>query len=402
MSTPSGSSAKGPVPIRRRRPPPGERNRGAVDALQTKIAVNVQNLDESRFKEQLRDNIAELPEAAGCDAAYLALFRKDLSAIDTIIASSSVFSSCNPDALTGESLSHWPWLSKRLGHLRVIEVTDTEAGPKVARTELDRLNELGIGSVLILGFAVRNEVAGYLAFVNEHPVESWDASLHLLIKLIGTSLSSGLERMRSVSMLDEMEDRNELVSLTANDGIWDFDGRAKKIRLSRRWKDMLGYDINQEDVLPDWYRLVHPDDMARVQAKMREHLEGKSEFFESVHRMKHQNGEWRWMTSRAKARQDEMAAFFSRIALKRTVEWKEEIVFPSPAPARSMWAVFPDGSGMLIRGKTDPRRAFADWLLRRVESVLGRQLEQRSLIFFAILLGSALIGFALIRHFADS
>jgi len=298
MSTPSGSSAKGPVPIRRRRPPPGERNRGAVDALQTKIAV-------SRFKEQLRDNIAELPEAAGCDAAYLALFRSDLSAIDTIIASSSVFSSCNPDALTGESLSHWPWLSKRLGHLRVIEITDTEAGPKVARAELHRLNELGIGSVLILGFAVRNEVAGYLAFVNERPVESWDASLHLLIKLIGTSLSSGLERMRSVSILDEMEDRDELVSLTANDGIWDFDGRAKKIRLSRRWKDMLGYDIDQEDVLPDWYRLVHPDDMARVQTKMREHLEGKSEFFESVHRMKHQNGEWRWMTSRAKARQDE-------------------------------------------------------------------------------------------------
>ena len=68
---------------------------------------------------------------------------------------------------------------------------------------------------------------------------------------------------------------------------------------------MLGYPEDQEDVLPDWYRLVHPDDMARVQAKMREHLEGKSEFFESVHRMKHQNGEWRWMTSRAKARQDE-------------------------------------------------------------------------------------------------
>ncbi len=305
MNTPSGNKAKGPVPIRRRRPPPGERNRGAADALQTKIAVNVQNLDENRFKEQLRDNIAELPEAAGCDAAYLVLFRSDLSAIDSVISSSSVFSSCNPDALTGESLSHWPWLSKRLGHLRVIEVNDTEAGPKVARAELDRLNELGFGSILILGFAVRNEVAGYLALANEHPVESWDASLHLLIKLIGTSLSSGLERMRSASMLDEMEDRNELVSLTANDGIWDFDGRAKKIRLSRRWKDMLGYDVEQEDVLLDWYRLVHPDDMARVQAKMREHLEGKSEFFESVHRRRHQNGEWRWMTSRAKARQDE-------------------------------------------------------------------------------------------------
>ena len=64
---------------------------------------------------------------------------------------------------------------------------------------------------------------------------------------------------------------------------------------------MLGYDIGDEEVLLDWYHLVHPDDMARVQSRMRDHLDGKSEFFESVHRMKHQSGDWRWMSSRAKA-----------------------------------------------------------------------------------------------------
>ena len=51
MSIPSGSKSSGRVPTRRRRPPPGERNRGAVDALQTKIAVNVQRLDQDQFKE---------------------------------------------------------------------------------------------------------------------------------------------------------------------------------------------------------------------------------------------------------------------------------------------------------------------------------------------------------------
>lgn len=40
----------------------------------------------------------------------------------------------------------------------------------------------------------------------------------------------------------------------------------------------------------------------------------------------------------------------------------------------------------------------SDWLLRRLEAALGREFEQRSLIFFAILLGSALISFALIRQ----
>ncbi|MGB5581747.1 MAG: EAL domain-containing protein, partial [Woeseia sp.] len=221
-----------------------------------------------------------------------------------VYASSSVFCACNPQALSKDSLDNWPWLMQRLGHLRVVEIAGTDGAPAGAAEEFARLAELSIGSCLIIGFSIRGEMAGFLAVANERPVDAWDANQHLLIKLIGTSLASGLERMRTREILDELEERNELISLTANDGIWDFDGDTKKIRLSRRWKAMLGYD-DQSDVLPDWYRLVHPDDMARVQAKMREHLEGKSPFFESVHRMKHQNGEWRWMTSRAKARQDD-------------------------------------------------------------------------------------------------
>jgi len=305
MSTAPGSSITGSLPVKHRRPRAGERNRGAVDALQTKIAVNVQNLDPERYVEQLRDNIAELPDATGCDAAFLALFSEQGSGIETILSSTSVFSPCNPEPLTGETLDAWPWLLARLGHLRLIDVPDTDDGSAMAKPELKRLAELNIGSCLVIGFTVRDELAGFLALANERPVEAWDANLHLLMKLIGASLASGLERMRTLSALEELEERNYLVNLTANDGIWDFDGQTKRIELSRRWKEMLGYDQDRDDVLPDWYRLVHPDDMARVQAKMREHLEGKTPFFESVHRMKHQNGEWRWMTSRAKARQDD-------------------------------------------------------------------------------------------------
>jgi diguanylate cyclase (GGDEF)-like protein/PAS domain S-box-containing protein len=304
MNKPSGSSIAGPIPANPRRPRAGERNRGAVDALQTKIAVNVQNLDPDRFQEQLRDNIAELPDATGCDAAFLVLFDADLSGFESVLSSASVFSACNPNALATESISDWPWLSQNLGHLRLIEVADSAIVPQGADAEMARFAELQIGSILIIGFSVRNELGGFLALANERPVEHWDANLHLLMKLIGASLASGLERMRTIEILDEYEERNALVNMTANDGIWDFDGESKRIKLSRRWKSMLGYDVNQQDVMPDWYRLVHPDDMSRVQGKMRDHLAGKSEFFESVHRMKHQNGEWRWMTSRAKALQD--------------------------------------------------------------------------------------------------
>ena len=41
----------------------------------------------------------------------------------------------------------------------------------------------------------------------------------------------------------------------------------------------------------------------------------------------------------------------------------------------------------------------ADWLVDRVEHFLGRRLEQRSLLFFVLLLALALASFAAIRHF---
>ena len=39
----------------------------------------------------------------------------------------------------------------------------------------------------------------------------------------------------------------------------------------------------------------------------------------------------------------------------------------------------------------------SDWALRRIEAFAGRQFEHRTLIFFAIILGLALLSFGLIR-----
>ncbi len=291
--------------IRHRKPRAGERTRGTVDAMQTKFAVGVQNLDPENYLNQLQANVDELPDAAGADAAFIALISQDGADIETVLASSSGFAQCKPVQLAGEKLEDWQWLRSRLGHLRVIEVADTMTGPAQARDDLERLNELHIGAMLVIGVSVNGEIAGFLGIANEHPVESWDANLHLLMKLFGSSLAAGLERVRDKLVLIELQERNALVAMTANDGIWDFDGESKRINLSRRWKTMLGYDVEDDDVKLDWYKLVHHDDIARVQTRMREHLEGKSPFFESVHRMKHQSGEWRWMTSRAKGIVDE-------------------------------------------------------------------------------------------------
>ncbi len=285
--------------VRQRRPRAGERTRGSVDALQTRLSVKLQTLDVDNVDDDLQSAVNGMPEATGCDAAFFATISDDGLEIERVFKAASGFSASNPEVLAGDSLDAWPWLTSRLGHLRILEI-DTADRKGRGSAERERLAELHFGSLLVTGIAVNGELAGFLAFANEHAAESWDANLHLLIKLLGASLATGLERVRDRQILKDLEERNALIAKTANDGIWDFDGLEKRLDLSPRWRTMLGYEDSDEELSLDWYTLVHPDDMARVQTRMREHLEGKAELFESTHRMKHRNGEWRWMSSRAK------------------------------------------------------------------------------------------------------
>jgi len=296
--------AKTTTGIRSRRPLAGERTRGTVDALQTQIAVNLQNLTVDNVDDQLRRNISDLPEAAGCDAAFLALFSDDGRTIESVYSAKSGFIQCSAEALTGDDVDTWSWLASRLGHLRIVEIDDTHDLASKGNDEAGRLAELHFGSLLILGISVDDDAVGFLALGYESALNGFDAQLHLLIKLIGASLASGLKKLSDERVLLEMRERADLVNATANDGIWDFDGASKHTRLSRRWREILGYEDEDEHLNLDWYNLVHPDDMSRVQTKMRDHLEGRAELFESTHRMRHRSGEWRWMSCRAKGIQD--------------------------------------------------------------------------------------------------
>jgi hypothetical protein len=65
-----------------------------------------------------------------------------------------------------------------------------------------------------------------------------------------------------------------------------------------------------------------------------------------------------------------MAAFFSWVGYKSTLEWKEEVVYfdglkaaRDAAEGKPLTAVFPDGTTARLSPDADPRQAFADWLI---------------------------------------
>jgi diguanylate cyclase (GGDEF)-like protein/PAS domain S-box-containing protein len=144
-----------------------------------------------------------------------------------------------------------------------------------------------------------------MALCSTLPRDSWDANLHLTLKLLGSSYASGMERLKYRRHFSDLEERDGLALHGANDGLWDFDLQTKSTYFSPRWQAMLGYADGDVEPLGDWQQLLHPEDTARVHQALRDHLSGKEPLFESVHRLKHRDGVWLWVVSRAKACLDE-------------------------------------------------------------------------------------------------
>jgi len=85
-----------------------------------------------------------------------------------------------------------------------------------------------------------------------------------------------------------------------------------------------------------------------------------------------------------KARLDGMATFFSYVGFKPSREWKEEIVFfdlekalNDAASGRKVRAAFPDGTSTELSLDRDPRRVFADWLIRPQNTKFARNIVNR-------------------------
>ncbi len=281
------------------------RRKAGLDVLLTKAAIDFQNLSNEHADALLRLNLEALREAAGLDALLIASFDSAHTIIEHVVGATGLFATFNPETLRGEQLERFPYLRNRLEHLRVVELRDTSQPRLDLAPEAAQLAALRIGAALIIGFATQGRTTGFIALCSTLPRDSWDANLHLMLKLLGSSYATGIERVRYQRHLKQIEERDALALHGANDGLWDFDLDRKTTYFSPRWKAMLGYGDDEVEPLTDWQQLVHPDDLERVRAGLRDHLAGVEPLFESVHRLRHRDGVWLWVVSRAKARVDE-------------------------------------------------------------------------------------------------
>lgn len=87
----------------------------------------------------------------------------------------------------------------------------------------------------------------------------------------------------------------------SSDGVWDWNMDTNEVFYSARWKAILGYA--DDEITPDaltWKNLLHPDDIERANAYNQAFLESEALSYEVRFRMRHKQGHYVPILSRAK------------------------------------------------------------------------------------------------------
>jgi diguanylate cyclase (GGDEF)-like protein/PAS domain S-box-containing protein len=123
------------------------------------------------------------------------------------------------------------------------------------------------------------------------------ASAQLTAVLAGIAadrLAQGLARERARTLLRET--RYALATRGSEDGLWDWDLRANRVFCSPRWLEIAG--VNNARTPRDAFARIHPEDVNDARAQLEAHLAGEAPRYEHAHRIRRDDGSWRWVLER--------------------------------------------------------------------------------------------------------
>ncbi|HEX4386090.1 MAG TPA: EAL domain-containing protein [Myxococcales bacterium] len=100
------------------------------------------------------------------------------------------------------------------------------------------------------------------------------------------------------------EERLALALAGTTDAIFDWDLRTNKLHLSPRFGEILGSSAVLTGAPTDWFDRVHAEDAVALRVALTAHLEGRVAQLDHEHRVRHDDGEYRWLSVRGGCKRD--------------------------------------------------------------------------------------------------
>ncbi len=165
------------------------------------------------------------------------------------------------------------------------------------------------------------------------------------------------EQTRTIQALQRQGERLVNAAEIANDGLWEWDLGTQQFYVTSRWKAMIGLPADAVISKPeDWLDRVHKDDIASLKEALEAHLSGKTHPFQHEHRIRHEDGEYRFFQCRGLAarlgsgRPTRIAGSLTDTTdLAITQEQLRNAVFLDPLTGLCNRAVFVEGLGRRLK-----------------------------------------------------
>lgn len=162
---------------------------------------------------------------------------------------------------------------------------------KQQRQQLIRDNSASIIHIPTYGIKCRNQATTFLR--EEIIIQQNDHAISFFTDVT--------ELVKQREIAKKSQERLALVLEGTRLGMWDWNPQNNEVTFDNRWAEMLGLKLaDLSQTLTDWQERVHPDDIEGCFADLRAHMEGKTTFYENLHRMIHTDGKWRYILDRGK------------------------------------------------------------------------------------------------------
>jgi diguanylate cyclase (GGDEF)-like protein/PAS domain S-box-containing protein len=147
---------------------------------------------------------------------------------------------------------------------------------------------------------------GSLCIADVTPRSAFSQREMNLLSMLATAASDRCNSHQTHEELAELstasENRYALVVRATHDGVWDWNLTTGTVYYSARWQHLLGLPERDISSDPDhWLDRIHQQDRTTVDTALQQHLQGRSAWFRSEHRVRHGEGSWRWVLVRGLA-----------------------------------------------------------------------------------------------------
>lgn len=257
---------------------------------------------QGHFTETIREITRTAAETLQVARVAVWLFSEDRSRIQCL----TLYQLAAQQHTTADELlaDQYPAYFQALEKSRIIAAHHAQTDPETAEFSANYLKPFGITAMMDAPIRIDEGLIGILCHEHVGGEREWTVEEQSFASSLADLLAIAIQtnkRFQVEQKLQASEELRELAVLGAGIGVWDWDIKTDTLQMDERWAAIRSYRV---DEAPSdrafWLKLIHPDDLPDVKAKLQQHLNGESDFYQTEYRTQTKDGQWKWVLSRGK------------------------------------------------------------------------------------------------------